>query len=311
MENRIKEDYNSSNMKQEEMNNSESERFKSSRDQKVIEISTREKYDNEEKDYNIEKSDKNENHDNEDKQEENQIEDDAEEEILEINDDNLEIEKKTMNIKITTAGEVLKETNIAKKENYNLLKINLNFLVKKEFKWVVYRTPVDTIKFFKKLYKSIKHDENAINLGFVSTLEKLKGYKEKDILNSIEEIKNELDKMIQSSFFKNNLLLNEFFNIGGSSFSQYNDGIKPFEGWGEKKADPHCMRKAFGYICKCLECCIFKQYNQRWIVLKDDMILILIYLYHKVESMFIFLMRKFVLPEVEKLILKLQIYQES
>ena len=94
MENRIKEDYNSTNMKQEEMNNSESERFKSSRDQKVIEISTREKYDNEEKDYNIEKSDKNENHDNEDKQEENQIEDDAEEEILEINDDNLEIEKK-------------------------------------------------------------------------------------------------------------------------------------------------------------------------------------------------------------------------
>ena len=272
MENRIKEDNNSTNIKQEEMNNSESERFKSSRDQKVIEISTREKNKNEEKYFNIERPDKSENDDNEDKQEEYQKEDDEEEEILEINDDNLEIEKKTMNIEITTAKEVLKESNIPKKENYNLLKINLNFLVKKEFKWVVYRTPVDTIKLFKKLYKSIKHDENAINLGFVSTLEKLKGYKEKDILNSIEEIKNELDKMIQSSFFKNNLLLNEFFNIGGSSFSQYNDGIKPFEGWGEKKADPHCMRKAFGYICKCLECCIFKQYNQRWIVLKDDMI---------------------------------------
>ena len=32
------------------------------------------------------------------------------------------------------------------------------------------------------------------------------------------------------------------------------------------------MRKMFGFICKCLECCIFKQYNKRWIVLKDDMI---------------------------------------
>ena len=32
------------------------------------------------------------------------------------------------------------------------------------------------------------------------------------------------------------------------------------------------MRKVFGYVCKCLECCIFKKYNKRWIVLKDDMI---------------------------------------
>ena len=36
--------------------------------------------------------------------------------------------------------------------------------------------------------------------------------------------------------------------------------------------DPHCFRKVFGYICICLECCIFKKYNERWIVLKDDMI---------------------------------------
>ena len=41
--------------------------------------------------------------------------------------------------------------------------------------------------------------------------------------------------MLQSTFFKNNTQLNEFLNIGGSSFSQYNNGVKPFEGWEKKK----------------------------------------------------------------------------
>ena len=195
-----------------------------------------------------------------------------EEDNMDINDDNIEIEKKEISIERTTAIDALKESKIEEKENLELLKINLCFLVKKEFKWVVYRTPAEAHIFFKKLYKSLKKDENAISLGFISSLEKLKDYKEKEIFDHIEEIRDELDKMLQNPFFNNNLLLNEFFNIGGSSFSQYNGGVKPFEGWGEKKADPHCMRKVFGYVCKCLECWIFKQYNERWIVLKDDMI---------------------------------------
>ena len=36
--------------------------------------------------------------------------------------------------------------------------------------------------------------------------------------------------------------------------------------------DPHCMRKVFAVTCKCLECWIFRQYNERWVVLKDDII---------------------------------------
>ena len=209
----------------------------------------------------------------EEKNDEKKKETEDDEDNMEMNDDDyFEIEKKAISIERTTALDVLKESKIEEKENLELLKINLCFLVKKEFKWVVYRTPTEAHILFKKLYKSIKNDENAIILGFISSLEKLKDYKEKEILDHIEEIRDELDRMLQNPFFNNNLLLNEFFNIGGSSFSQYNGGVKPFEGWGEKKADPHCMRKVFGYVCKCLECCIFKQYNERWIVLKDDMI---------------------------------------
>ena len=261
-----KEENDNINLKQQKNNYSDSERINLSKDQKRLEISTIERNEKEGK------NKKNEEEEEKENEKEKNNEENEEEDISEVTNDNIEIEQKSINIERTTASEVLKETKIKKKENFDLLKIDLNFIAKKEYKWVVYRTPRQIHKFFKKLYKLIKHDENAIQLGFVNSLEILKNYKEKEILESIEVIKNELNKFLQNPFFRDNLQLNEFFNIGGSSFSLYNGGVKPFEGWGEKKADPHCMRKVFGYICKCLECCIFKQYNQRWIVLKDDMI---------------------------------------
>ena len=262
MKEEIKADESTDYRQENIMNNSESERFKFSKDQKMIEIS---KIDN--------NNDLIENKDDNLIIEEIEDENDEEDENSELNDDeNVTIEKKSINIERTTVGEVLKESKIKEKENFEVLKISLNFFAKKEFKWIVYRTPTETHAFFKKMYKSIKKDENGISQGFVILLEKLKNIKEKEIINNLEEIKSELDKLLQNPYFEKNILLNEFLNIGGSSFSQYNGGVKPFEGWGEKKADPHCMRKVFSYVCKCLECCIFKQYNKRWIVLKDDMI---------------------------------------
>ena len=261
MEDRIKDEENM-NKRKENMNNSESERFKFSREENNNEITTNQILEKEEKNEDEKKECIEENKEDED--EENEFND----------DENIEIEKKTIKIERVTAGEVLKEPKIEKKENFDLLMIDLNFLVKKdkEFKWVVYRRPSETIHFFKSIFKLIKNNDEAIKLGFVNSIGKIKGYRDKDILANIEEIQEELDKMLQSPFFKNNTQLNEFLNIGGSSFSPFNNGVKPFEGWGGKKADPHCMRKVFGYVCKCLECCIFKQYNERWIVLKDDMI---------------------------------------
>ena len=261
MKEEIKEEE-SSNLRSDNIINTESERLKLSKELKANDIISS-KLNGIEEIIDINKMKEKENPEEKKSEEE-------EDENYEINDDNIEIEKKFINIEKTSVSEVLEESNIEKKENLNLLKIDLKFIAKKEYKWVVYRTPSETHKFFKALYKSIKNDENAKN--FLESIEKIKKVKEKQILDSIEEIKNELEKMLESPFFNNNLLLNEFFNIGGSSFSQYNGGIKPFEGWGEKRADPHCMRKVFGYVCKCLECCIFKKYNKRWIVLKDDMI---------------------------------------
>ena len=210
----------------------------------------------------------------EEKEEEKVHEEEIEEEEEEINDfdDNIKIEKKTINISLIKVKDILKETQIEEKENLDLLKLELNFLAKKEYKWEVYRTPKEVKEFFKKLYKDLKNDNKAINLGTVQILDELHEYKEKQILESVPKIQKELDKILQNDYYNDNLILNEFLNIGGSSFSIYNNGEKPFEGWVEKKADPHCMRKVFAVTCKCLECWIFRQYNERWVVLKDDII---------------------------------------
>ena len=191
-----------------------------------------------------------------------------EDENSDLNDDILKIENKSINIYKIKADEILKETQLEPKENLDLLKIELIFSGKKEFKWEVYRTPKETKEFFKKLYKSIQKDKTVNNSECIGTLSELKEIKDENIV----QVKEELEKIIKNEYFKDNVIINEFLNIGGSSFSIYNNGIKPFEGWVGKKADPHCLRKVFAVACKCLECWIFKQYNERWFVLKDDMI---------------------------------------
>ena len=169
----------------------------------------------------------------EEKEEEKVHEEEIEEEEEEINDfdDNIKIEKKTINISLIKVKDILKETQIEEKENLDLLKLELNFLAKKEYKWEVYRTPKEVKEFFKKLYKDLKNDNKAINLGTVQILDELHEYKEKQILESVPKIQKELDKILQNDYYNDNLILNEFLNIGGSSFSIYNNGEKPFEGW--------------------------------------------------------------------------------
>ena len=263
----LKKDEGSTNPKLEKVNSSDTECLKSSND-KIVDILTKTKI---VKNDIISKSSKNIKISTDVRDKEKSCFDD--EDSFDENDEEVvKIDKKAIEITKTTAAEVLNQTKLDPKDNLNLLKFNLCYLVRKEFKWEIYHTPDEVQKFFKKLYRFIKDDENAMKLVDLSSLEKIKDFTNDQILNSIDMIKNEFDTLFKSSYFNNNLIINEFFNIGSSSFSQYNNGIKPYEGWAMKKADPHCMRRAFGYICFCLECCIFKKFNERWIVLKDDMI---------------------------------------
>ena len=252
----LKKDEGSTNPKLEKVNSSDTECLKSSND-KIVDILTKTKI---VKNDIISKSSKNIKLSTDLREKEKSCFDD--EESFDENDEEIvKIDKKSIEITKTTAIEVLKQTKLDPKDNLNLLKFNLCYLVRKEYKWEVYHTPDEVQKFFKKLSKFIKYDENAMKLVDLSSLEKIKDFTDDQILNSIDKIKNEFDTLFKSSYFDNNLIINEFFNIGSSSFSQLNNGIKPYEGWAMKKADPHCMRRAFGYICFCLECCIFKKFN--------------------------------------------------
>ena len=262
----LKKEEGSTNPKLEKLNGSDTECLKSS-NEKIIDLLTKAKIEKFDKNSKISKNSKNITLNSREKSNE-----DDEDSYDDNDDDNIKIEKKSIDIIKTTAAEVLNQPKLEPKENLNLLKFSLCYLVKKEFKWEVYHTPDETKKFLKKIYKFIKHDENAAKLVELQILEKLKEYNDNQLLDSIDEIKKQFDFLLQSPYFDHNLIINEFLNIGNTSFSQYNNGVKPYEGWAYKKADPHCMRKVFGYICFCLECCIFKKYNQRWIVLKDDMI---------------------------------------
>ena len=258
-------------IKDELIINTESERLKTLNEQELI-------YNNK-KDIKKNDIEININTDNDNKEEKklkqniDEIEEEEEEENLEEEVENIKIEKKSLNIEKTTVSDILNEINIDTKENLDLLKIDVNFMIKKPIKWTVYRTPSMAIKLFKKLYSETKKKEiNKKTQEYLNIFELIKEYKAKDIFNNIEDIKEILNHVLEEPIFDNNLLINEFLNIGGSSFIQYNGGRKPFEGWGHKKADPGCMRKVFGIACSCLECWIFKQFNKRWIVLKDDMI---------------------------------------
>ena len=144
----------------------------------------------------------------EEKEEEKVHEEEIEEEEEEINDfdDNIKIEKKTINISLIKVKDILKETQIEEKENLDLLKLELNFLAKKEYKWEVYRTPKEVKEFFKKLYKDLKNDNKAINLGTVQILDELHEYKEKQILESVPKIQKELDKILQNDYYNDNLI---------------------------------------------------------------------------------------------------------
>ena len=90
----------------------------------------------------------------------------------------------------------MKEIQIEESENLDLLKIELNYLANKEYKWELYSTSKEAKEFFKKLYRALKDDKTAIDLGFKETFKNFKEYKEELILDSIPQIKEEFEKLL-------------------------------------------------------------------------------------------------------------------
>lgn len=145
----------------------------------------------------------------------------------------------------------------------------------KTFKWDVYH---DIPEIHTNIYK-MKKSLNSFTVNEYDKLtpdqkeyfETILQWRDDQIIEEKEYICKAYEEFFLVKSITNLQLFTEFFNISNLSFNQIN-GTKPMEGYAEKKADPRCARKVFGYICPCFECCCFKQYNKRWIILKEEMI---------------------------------------
>ena len=161
---------------------------------------------------------------------------------------------------------------LREKDKFDLIKFTIKIKAVFSYEWVVYRKPIEIKKHFAEVL-------NELNRNFMTpTKEKLdiftnvSTWPDDSIQLHIQDIENYYKVLFQDLKIYNMLSFKEFFNISVGSFNQYNSGNKPFEGLCYKKADPKCIRTIFSIACKCIEYFAFSQYNQRWIVVKDDCI---------------------------------------
>ena len=169
---------------------------------------------------------------------------------------------------ITTPYEVL---SMSKQKNidYKIVQFDLTFSsAQYKYSWTVYHTPKEIRKHIKKLLENIQEGELRATRPIHPIIFQIK--KDQDILNNLPVVTNFYSELFSDPNAQQFPGLTRFFNISRSSFLKSNGGIKPFEGWAEKKVDKHCCRRCFMYICPCCELCLFRRYNERWLVVYDD-----------------------------------------
>ncbi|MCQ2816486.1 MAG: hypothetical protein MJ252_04380 [archaeon] len=66
--------------------------------------------------------------------------------------------------------------------------------------------------------------------------------------------------------------MTEYFQISKYSFFLKNVKQKPLEAYAEKEAEPRKIRTVMKIFCNFMEFLIFKHWNKRWVVLKEDML---------------------------------------
>ena len=169
---------------------------------------------------------------------------------------------------ITTPYDVL---SMSKQKNidYKIVQFDLTFSsAQYKYSWTVYHTPKEIRKHIKKLLENIQEGELRATRPIHPIIFQIK--KDQDILNNLPVVTNFYSELFSDPNAQQFPGITRFFNISRSSFLKSNGGIKPFEGWAEKKVDKHCCRRCFMYICPCCELCLFRRYNERWLVVYDD-----------------------------------------
>ena len=193
------------------------------------------------------------------KSEKNEIEEDENEDII-IN--------RVIKSSITTPYDVLSMT---KKEvlDYKLIQFDLTFTsAKHKYSWKTYHTPKEIKINIKLLIKNMQEGELKTTKPIHPFIFRINN--DQDVLNNLPLITEFYLGLFSEQSAQQFPALTKFFNIGSTSFLKSNGGVKPFEGWSEKKVDKHFCRKCFMIACPCCEICLFKRYHERWVVVHDD-----------------------------------------
>ena len=139
--------------------------------------------------------------------------------------------------------------------------------------WKIYRNAKQIREIFNQIKKNLlKNNTYPKDDPIIEECRKIKDFTDGELYKNLNKI---ADNILE---FYNNPKINKiqcfkvFLRISSTSFISDNYGVKPLEGYAYKKADPRCCRLVLKYTLFCFELCCFKEWNKRWIVLKDDMI---------------------------------------
>ena len=158
------------------------------------------------------------------------------------------------------------------KDKFDLIKFTIKVNAVYSYEWEVYHKPIEVKKHFADVLNELNRNFMTPTGEKLDIFTKVSSWPDDSIKSHIRDIEDYYKILFNDLKIYNVLSFKEFFNISVGSFNQYNSGSKPFEGFCYKKADPKCIRTVFSIACKCIEYFAFSQYNQRWIVVKDDCI---------------------------------------
>ena len=150
------------------------------------------------------------------------------------------------------------------KDIYDIIKFTIKLKVEHLYEWEVYHKPSEIKDHFKKIHKELTNNFMEITKDKAEIFQNVSTWADDSIKTHIKEIESYYKTLFTDSKIYNTLVFKEFFNIGMGSFNQYNNGSKPFEGY-----NSYCFFKpknllVFSYVKK--------DFNIKWIVIKDDCI---------------------------------------
>ena len=194
--------------------------------------------------------------------------------IEEVEQDKIEIKNITINAEYTNASSILAGGNaiLREQDNIDIVKFTIKLEAVHKYEWEVFHKPADIKKNLEDISTELEKNNIIPVCNLADMINKLGVWNNDGIQIHMNDIISFYNTLLNDKRILKTLALKEFFNISSTSFNQYNEGLKPFEGYCYKKADPQCLRKAFSIACFCIEYFAFSQYNLRWIVVKDDCI---------------------------------------